>query len=90
MPLVHFLNIDMTFEIGFNRKDRNDTEEFYEFIGAKLVGEGEDTAYMIDIPTFEDLEKLLAKINQEYFGLSYGYSAILAFDHPTIYLDRYI
>jgi len=80
----------MTFEIGFNRQDRNDTKEFYEFIGAKLVDRGEDTAYMIDTPTFEGLEKLLAKINQRCFGNDFGYSIIMGFDHPTIFLDRCI
>ena len=80
----------MTFEIGFNRGDKNDKIGFYEFIGAKLVDRGEDTAYMIDIPTFEDLEKLLVKINQHYFGNDYEYSIVMGFDHPTIYLDKCI
>jgi hypothetical protein len=81
----------MKFEIAFNRGDKNDTKEFYEFIGAKLNDLPEEDYYEIEINSFEELEQLMNKINRKYFENPYNlhtYSAVLAFSRPAIFLDK--
>ena len=78
----------MKFEIAFNRPDKNDKKEFYDFIGAELVWKTEFTSYMIELDSFEDLKILMEKINMELFGNTFEYSVVISFDSPTIYLDN--
>lgn len=78
----------MIFEIRFNQPDVNDTEEFYDFIGAKLEEEFPELPYYtIELNSFEELEALIKKINQKYYGNDYHYTSVLGFDDPYIYLD---
>lgn len=81
----------MIFEITFNYPDdKNNTEEFYEFIGAKWAGLSPNVGdYEIELNSFEELAKLMLKINQKYYGRDSGYSPILDFEKwgGTIYLD---
>ncbi len=47
----------MKFEIDFNRSgDKNDTKEFFDFIGAELYERDEYSTYRIEINSIEDLE----------------------------------
>ena len=78
----------MKFEIGFNRKDGNDKKSFYDFIGASPISKGDYEYYEIEINTFEELEALMKKINIKLLGVDYGYSAIIDFDPPTLFLDK--
>ena len=82
----------MLFEIGFNRRDdKNDTKEFYDFIGAKLNDSYEEySLFEIELAGFEDLEKLMEKINMKLEGNKFSYSAVITFDSPVIYLDKNI
>lgn len=77
----------MTFQIGFNHNDKNDTRDFYEFIGATFVNQDEFSYYEIEIKSFEELESLMKKINMKYFNNKFQYSSVVSFDPPTIYLD---
>ena len=78
----------MIFEIGFNRKDKNDTKSFYEFIGAILNDTNKEyNFYEIELKSFEELEQLMEKINLKYKGDTFSYSAVISFDNPCIYLD---
>ena len=78
----------MNFEIGFNRKDKNDTKSFYEFIGATLNDTNEEyNFYEIELKSFEELEQLMEKINLKYKGNTFSYAAVISFDRPCIYLD---
>ena len=78
----------MNFEIGFNRKDKNDTKSFYEFIGATLNDTNEEYSfYEIELKSFEELEQLMEKINLKYKGNTFSYAAVISFDRPCIYLD---
>lgn len=80
----------MIFEIDFNNpKDESNIREFYQAIGAEWECiDGIYGCYKIDIPTFEDLEALLLKINKMLLGKDYGYAALIDFDNPTLYLDK--
>ena len=78
----------MKFEIGFNRRDNNDTKEFYKFIEATLISKEECEYYQIELNTFEELEKLLNKINMKYYNNTYTYSVVMSFDNPVIFLDK--
>jgi hypothetical protein len=81
----------MKFEISFNRDDKNDTKEFYDYIGAKLNDEHEEyNFYEIELDGFEDLEKLISKINLKLEGNTFSYSAVISFNNPTIFLDKNI
>jgi len=76
----------MTFEINFNKEQ---DDELLEELGAKLVPTGATKylpfdKYVIEIEGFKELEELLAKIDK--IKNSY-YSAIISFNHATIYLD---
>lgn len=77
----------MKFEIGFNRRDNNDTKEFYKFIEATLISKEECEYYQIELNTFEELEQLLEKINGK-IAPRFLYSAVVSFDPPTIYIDK--
>ena len=81
----------MKFDIDFNHfDDKNNTKEFYEFIGAKWTGlTPEDSYYEIELNSFEELAELMKKINQKYLGNDFGYSAVISFEAGmgTIYLD---
>jgi len=79
----------MIFEIAFNHKDDNDTKSFYESIGATLNDKNEEyNFYEIELKPFEELEKLMKKINLKYKGNKFEYSVVLSFDNPCIYLDN--
>lgn len=77
----------MEFELDFNRE--ND-DEVIKLLGAKLVPTNLDKyppfeVYKITLNSFEELEELLEKVEKikgEY------YSAVVAFDPPTIFLDK--
>lgn len=77
----------MIFEIDFNRETN---DKLLEIIGAKLVKldsaieEPPFEVYKVEVDEFEDLEKLIAKVDK-YTGRMY--SAIISFDPPTIFLD---
>jgi hypothetical protein len=77
----------MKFEIAFNYEDKNDTKEFYDFIGAILNRENEESYYEIELNTFEELEQLMNKINMKYFNNTFRYSTVIAFNRPVIFLD---
>ena len=80
----------MKFDIDFNHfNDKNNTKEFYEFIGAKLVNHSEHSFYEIELNSFEELAELMKKINQKILGKNFGYSAVVNFEAGmgTIYLD---
>lgn len=79
----------MKFEIDFNSFTEKD-DKVLEELGAKLVPTGSNKyppfeKYEIEINTFEELEKILEKVNmikKDY------YSAVIGFDPATIYLDN--
>lgn len=81
----------MKFDIDFNHfDDKNNTKEFYEFIGAKWTNPNPDYGYYeIELNSFEELAELMKKINQKYLGKNFGYSAVMNFEEGigTIYLD---
>jgi len=81
----------MKFDIDFNHfDDKNNTKEFYEFIGAKWTNPNLDYGYYeIELNSFEELAELMKKINQKYLGKNFGYSAVMSFEAGmgTIYLD---
>lgn len=78
----------MKFEIDFNRSgDKNDTKEFFDFIGAELYERDEYSTYRIEINSIEDLQPLLEKINMHLCGNKFQYSFIMSFDPAVIYLD---
>jgi GTPase Era involved in 16S rRNA processing len=78
----------MKFEIAFNKKDNNDTKEFYDFIGAKFIHHDEGSWAEIELNSFEELETLMNKINMKYYNNTWTYSAVVVFDNPVIYLDK--
>ena len=58
-------------------------------IGAEWENiDGINGCYKIEIPTFDDLEALLLKVNKMLLGKDFGYSALISFDNPTIFLDK--
>jgi hypothetical protein len=79
----------MRFEIVFNKE--TDDKFLITQLGAKYVSAGSKTSdfelLVIDINTFEELEKLLEIVDKEKKDI---YAAIISFDPPTIYLDKNI
>lgn len=75
----------MIFQIDFNRPDPNNNKAFYKHIGAKLNTSDDYHFYEIELNTFEELEALIEKVNKKTGD---WYSAVISFDHPTIYLDN--
>lgn len=71
----------MRFDIDFNREE-DDT--FLLSLGAEWEDFGGFSRLIIDLADFEDLEKLLKKVDKEKEGI---YSAVVSFDPPTIFLD---
>lgn len=78
----------MKFEIAFNKKDKNDTKEFYNFIEAKFIEHDKGGWYEIELNSFEELEELMNKINMKYFNNNYTYAAVIMFNNPVIFLDK--
>ena len=74
----------MKFEIDFNY---GYNDNILEQLGAVKEEFDEYDAYFIVINNFEDLEKLLKKLDKI---TNDTYSAIVSFDNPTIYLDNKI
>lgn len=72
----------MKFDIDFNRE--ND-DAFILSLGAKWEDFGGFSRMMIELDSFEDLEKLLNKVDGEKSDI---YSAVVSFDPPTIFLDK--
>jgi hypothetical protein len=77
----------MEFELDFNREVDDIT---IELLGAKLIPTGVTKyppfeKWVINLETFEELEKLLEKV--EKIKGKY-YSAVISFDPATIYLDN--
>ena len=78
----------MKFEINFNREDKNDTDDFYEFIGAKKEYNVEvGYTNFVEVASLEELEELMNKINMKLAGNTFEYAAVILFDPNTIYLD---
>lgn len=78
----------MIFEISFNRKDKNDNKEFFDFIGAKINNNDEYSYYQIELNSFEELEELMKTINKKLYDNIFEYSSIISFDPPVIFLDK--
>lgn len=75
----------MKFEIDFNTET---DPEYILSLGAKLERgfkfDPNYSIFTIELENFEDLEKLLERVDKEKGDL---YSAIVSFDPPTIFLD---
>jgi hypothetical protein len=54
-------------------------------LGAEMIESEDYFFYNINLKRFEDLEKLLQKVNS---FKKENYAAIISFDPPTIYLDK--
>jgi hypothetical protein len=82
----------MKFEISFNGFDdpNKNNKEVFDFIGAASIDDKElgHLGYHIELESFEDLEKLLNKINMKLFNNTFEYDAIINFDPPCIFLDK--
>ena len=72
----------MRFEIDFNRETN---DELLGQLGAEKEDFEEYYTYFIELEDFEDLQILLIKLNEKTNDM---YSAVISFDHPTIFLDN--
>lgn len=82
----------MKFEVDFNHNIPNDYKILKE-LGAVLEDTGSTKyppfeVFVIELESFEDLDKLLQKVN-ELTGSSrvLDYSAVVSFDPPAIFFD---
>jgi hypothetical protein len=78
----------MIFEISFNRKDKNNNKEFFDFIGAKINSIDEYSYYQIELNSFEELEELMKTINERTANNMFEYFPVISFDPPAIHLDK--
>ena len=79
----------MLFEIDFNTGNYVNDEFLINVLGAKLEPTHSQKyppfeRCMIELNTFEELEEILKKVDEEFGGFS---SAVISFDPPTIFLD---
>lgn len=79
----------MRFEIDFNDPNINNDNFLINELGGVLEPTGA-TKYgpfekiMIEVKDFEELEKILNKVDKEFNCIS---SAVVSYDPPTIYID---
>ncbi len=82
----------MKFEVDFNHNIPNDYKILKE-LGAVLEDTGSTKyppfeVFTIELESFEDLNKLLQKVNELVGDSIFDYSAIVSFDPAMIFFDN--